>query len=107
MRNRKEEIKEKGFRMTLNDTPVSVDNENNNFVPLDFNKIKVGMKTIQDATFQLGTYGQIDSRFLNKKNVLDIIYNNDYSQMRELSRGFFKISGIYYKNSLLKINNNF
>lgn len=68
--NRIEEIKKKGFEMRLNDTieqsPV-----------LDFSKIKVGIKTLDDAILDLGELKKIDPRLADKKTILKAIHNQD------------------------------
>lgn len=70
MINRIEEIKKKGFEMRLNDTieqsPV-----------LDFSKIKVGIKTLDDAILDLGELKKIDPRLADKKTILKAIHNQD------------------------------
>ena len=91
--NRKEEIKKKGFAMTMNDTPDDAMFNSHNLV--DFSKIKVGAKILDDAILNLGTFKKIDARLGNKETVLRAIYNNDYETMREISDFFFKTSGIY------------
>lgn len=90
--NRKEEIKKKGFSMaTANDTRTST----SSFENIDFSKIRVGAKTLEDAILDLGNYKKIDSRMGNKEYVLRAINQCDYEQMREISNFFYKTSGIY------------
>ena len=94
MRNRIEEIKAKGFNMNrVNDvqpqqvayqTPVT-----------DFSKIKVGAKTLNDATFRLGDLQKANSRLADKTTVLRAIDEYDLKTMREISDFFYKTSGIY------------
>lgn len=93
MINRREEIKKKGFTMMMNDTPDDAMFNSHNLV--DFSKIKVGAKVLDDAIVNLGTFKKIDSRLGDKETVLRAIYNNDYETMREISDFFFKTSGIY------------
>lgn len=90
MINRKEEIKKKGFSITMNDTERTVG-------PLeaDFSKIKVGAKTLEDATLNVSSYKKIDPRLGDKQEVLKAINTCNYSQMREISNFFYKTSGIY------------
>lgn len=95
MINRKEEIKKKGFRMTLENDDAIIRNENG-FPSLDFaNRIKVGMKTVQDATLNLGDYSRVESRLTKKEAILRALSENNYAEMREISRFFFEVSGIY------------
>ena len=41
-----------------------------NSAPLDFSKIQLGIKRLDDAILNLGTYRTIDSRYGNKNFVL-------------------------------------
>ena len=90
--NRLKEIKQKGFKMVQNDT---VDPYSPDFNPVDFSKIKVGVKTLDDAVLNLGCYKKIDPRLGNKDNVLRAIAQNDLLLMREISNFFYRTSGIY------------
>ena len=65
------------------------------FVPVDFSKIKVGLKTLNDAVLDLNAYKKLNNRLGDKQAVLDAMHTNDYNMQREISEFFFKISGIY------------
>ena len=96
MINRKEEIKKKGFSMiSSNDTPDKYAAATNEFIPIDFSKIKIGTQTLDDAIVKLGDLRKINPKLADKKNVLDAIHTNDYITMREISNFFYKTSGIY------------
>ena len=60
MRNRIEEIKEKGFKMNL------TSDTNERYTPIDFNKIRMGIKTLDDAVVSYGTYNKISATLGNK-----------------------------------------
>lgn len=92
MINRKEQIKQKGFSIALarDDTPTS-----SPFTDIDFSKIKVGAKTLEDAILDLGSVKKIDKRMSDKTFVLRAIHECDYSTMREISNFFYNTSGIY------------
>ena len=98
MRNRIEEIHKKGFnilnsRDTNYDPTVGFHYEG---APItDFNKIKVGAKTLDDAIIKLGDYQKINPRLANKTAVLKAISSYDLPLMREISDFFYKTSGIY------------
>ena len=92
MINRVEQIKAKGFNMSRNDSAEEV---YSNFTPTDFSKIKVGLKTLDDAIINLSDFKKVDRRLADKAEVLRAINNNDYETMREISNFFFKTSGIY------------
>lgn len=91
MINRKEEIKQKGFSMAFNDTEKNF----NPFEAVDFSKIKVGAKTLDDAILTLGDLRRVDRRLSDKECVMKAIHECNYEQMREISNFFYKTSGIY------------
>lgn len=78
--------------MTSNDTR---DIYEDSFVPVDFSKIKIGAKVLEDAIMNLGELKKIDPRLADKKNVLKAIATNDQATMREISNFFYRTSGIY------------
>ena len=76
MINRKEEIKKKGFSIEIannNDTQNL-----NPFEAVDFSKIKVGAKTLDDAVYTLGDLKKVDNRLANKETVLRAIHSCDF-----------------------------
>ena len=92
MINRKEAIKAKGFSIPVIDdiqTTVSP------FENVDFSKIKVGAKTLEDASYTLGDLKRVDRNLGDKKNILRAIHEGDLCKMRDISNYFYKISGIY------------
>lgn len=92
MINRKEAIKAKGFSIPIVDdiqTTVSP------FENVDFSKIKVGAKTLEDASYTLGDLKRVDRNLGDKKNILRAIHEGDLCKMRDISNYFYKISGIY------------
>ena len=97
MKNRREEIKKKGFAMQpeRNISEVYVPNSVKETPFTDFSKIKVGIKTLDDAIFNLGELKKINPRLANKETVLRAIQSNDIITMREISNFFYKTSGIY------------
>ena len=87
-----EEIKRKGFNMALADsTPDVLDLREVH----DFSKIKLGIKTLQDAVIDVGSYKKINPKCGNKEMVLRAIAKCDLSDLREISNFFYKTSGIY------------
>ena len=60
-----------------------------------FNKIKVGPKTLEDATLNLGSLKHVQANYGNKLYVLQQLANNDVPTLREISRYFYNTSGIY------------
>ena len=93
MINRMEEIKKKGFNIVREEDIQDV--YGGAFNPTDFSKIKVGIKTLDDAIINLSDLKKINPRLADKKEVLRAIHNNDIETLREISNFFFKTSGIY------------
>lgn len=87
MRNRKEEIKKKGFSMAEKDLDT--------YAPIDFSKIRIGVKSLDDAVLNLGTYKKVNSRLADKTYVARALANNDVAALRDISNFFFETSGIY------------
>ena len=77
------------------DYPIPADA--NNFVPIDFSKIRIGVKTLEDAVFKLGDLKKVSPQLADKTYVLQAIYQGNYDRMREISNYFYKISGIYQR----------
>ncbi len=65
------------------------------YTPLDFNKIKVGLKTLDDAIVTYGDLRKTNPRLGTKQNILKAINNGDLAEMRDISNFFYKHSGIY------------
>ena len=95
MINRMQEIKKKGFSIVREEDIQEVMGGEMAYHPTDFAKIKVGVKTLDDAILTLGELKKIDSRLSNKTEVLRAIHNNDVGMLREISNFFYKTSGIY------------
>lgn len=79
--------------MTSNDTRDPYEN----YVPTNFNKIKIGLKTLEDATVDIAPFKKIDPRLGDKHNILRAIAQNDLETMREVSNFFYRVSGIYQR----------
>ena len=100
MRNRIEEIKSKGFNIIQGPKEETNYHEGmtgyqQGIPPIDFNKIKIGAKTLEDAVMNLGVYRKINPRCADKETVLRAINTYDLKTMREISDFFYKTSGIY------------
>ncbi len=70
-------------------------NDTSERVSLDFSKIKLGLKNLEDAVVSLGNYKKANSTLSNKQIVLQAINDNNLEKMREISNFFFRVSGIY------------
>ena len=90
--NRVKEIKAKGFDMVEKDT---IDPYSEEYVPIDYSKIRVGIKTLDDAVLNLGSFSKVNGQLAKKENILKAIASNDLELMRETSNFFYRVSGIY------------
>ena len=69
----------------------------NQYVPTDFSKIRVGVKTLSDAIIRLGDLRKLNPTLASKEQVLRAIHYGNLDRMREISNYFYKISGIYQR----------
>ncbi len=63
--------------------------------PIDYSRIRVGTKQLDDAVLKLGNLKQINPSFGNKTFVLNAIQSNDIETIRSISEFFYRTSGIY------------
>ena len=65
----------------------------------EFKKIKVGVKKLDDAILDLGTFNKYRPRLPwgDKHAIFKAIMENDYKTLRAFSRFFYKSNGIYKK----------
>ncbi len=90
--NRMAYIKEKGFDMIQ-----ATDNLESDFAPIDFAKIRIGVKSVSDAILKLGDLRKVNPSLGDKITILKAIHYGDAQRMREISNYFYKISGIYQR----------
>ena len=90
------EIKKKGFNMVGTEDYLDP-NQLGGFTPVDFAKIRVGVKTVSDAILKLGDLRKVNPILADKRYVLQAIHYGDLDKMREISNYFYKISGIYQR----------
>lgn len=82
-KDRQEAIREKGFDMNG---------------ATDYGKIKVGIKTLEDAIIDLGFYKKIDGRrAFDKRVIMRAIIDRDYRAIRIISDYFYRTNGIYQR----------
>ena len=88
MRHRQEEIRAKGFALTEPE-PTGA--------PLDFSKLRVGVKTLEDAIVDTNPYKSLGSskKYTDKNFILKSLTNKDFESLRRISNLFFDSSGIY------------
>ena len=70
---------------------------NGSYIPVDFAKIRVGVKSVSDAILKLGDFRKISPQLADKVQVLRAIHYGDLDKMRDISNYFYKISGIYQR----------
>ena len=78
-KTKQEQIHDKGF----------------DFTPNEYGKIKIGVKTLEDAILNLGSLKSTNSRLGEKRVVLKALSDNDLPLLREISNFFYRTSGIY------------
>ena len=61
----------------------------------DFSKIKIGLRTAEDAVLNLGDYKKTDPRLGDKIAILRAIHDADLDTLRDVSNFFYRTSGIY------------
>ena len=84
LKSRQDYIHEKGFEM------MKVNN-------LEYGKIKVGTKSLEDAILNLGSIQNITKNQMSKASVYRALMDNDIVRLREISDYFYKTSGIYQR----------
>jgi len=90
--NRSDIIHAKGFSMHNNSNEYYSE-----AVPTEYKKIKVGVKTLDDAVLNLGSIASsLPTRgYANKKVVLTALADNDLEELRNISNFYYNINGIY------------
>ena len=65
--------------------------------PTEYCKIKVGMKTLADATLDLGTLKRNSRVRIDKAHIVQAMADQDLPALRELSEYFYRTNGIYQR----------
>ena len=91
------QIKKKGFNMIGTEDYQIPNQVSSSYVPVDFAKIRVGVKSVSDAIIKLGDFRKVNPQLADKGHVLRAIHLGDLERMREISNYFYKISGIYQR----------
>ena len=88
MQNRQDAIHNKGFSMSqrrMYDLEGAV----------DYGKMKVGTKTVEDAILNLGSMAKVNKRYANKAVIYKALAEHDLPLLREISNYFYTTNGIY------------
>ena len=64
---------------------------------LDYSKIKVGVKTLEDAVLDLGLLKTPDRMTINKTAIIKALSDRDLASLRAISNYFYTTNGIYQK----------
>ena len=65
--------------------------------PIEYGKIKVNTKTLEDAVLNLGSIQNVTRGWINKSVLYRALMDNDIVKLREISDYFYKTSGIYQR----------
>lgn len=92
--SRNEYIHSKGFDMFSLDAPIE------NFASEDmtaYNRIKVGVKKLEDATLELGSFKKAfpTHGYVNKNYIYKVLSDNNVAEMRNISNFYYNTNGIY------------
>lgn len=73
----------------IDEAPTNLD------VPLDFSKLKVGAKSLENATLDLSAYQKADPRLGNRETIVSAIGQYQLNTLVEASDFYYRMSGIY------------
>lgn len=86
-KRRQSDIRAKGFSLVEKED-ASIE---------DFAKMRVGIRTVNDALVNLGNYRKVNKNYGNKEFVMRAIYNHDSKTLIDISNYFYESSGIYQR----------
>ena len=89
--DRMNEIYSKGFDMFRSLDQYAVTPQN----PLNYRSIKVGVKTLEDATLDLNSLKKRKNKVYTKEDILIALADRNLDKLREISDHFFRTNGIY------------
>ena len=92
IKERQESIHDKGFRMR-----PTFDNYQ------DYAKMRVGVKTVQDAILNLNPYKKANGRLGDRDFIIKALANHDYDSLREISNLFISpiLAAIFFTISAI------
>lgn len=93
LKAKQDAIHEKGFDFFDFSRTISDD------VPKDalteYSKIKIGVKSLEDAILELGTLKRTKLPWCSKQEIMRAIIKKDYNKLADISEFFYAASGIY------------
>lgn len=90
-KTRQQIIHEKGFNIVNNMNREIYNSQ----TPIEYNKIRVGVKTLDDAVLNLGAIKKVNSIYGNKYEILRALGEKDIEKLRDISNYFYRTNGIY------------
>jgi len=90
-KTRQQIIHEKGFNIVNNMNREIYNSQ----TPVEYNKIRVGVKTLDDAVLNLGAIKKVNSIYGNKYEILRALGEKDIEKLRDISNYFYRTNGIY------------
>lgn len=63
----------------------------------DYSKMRVGLRTVEDATINLGSFSQVKKNYSDKAHILNAINQKNYNEVRDISHFYYETSGIYQR----------
>jgi hypothetical protein len=79
----------------VEDRQNSIHEKGFNLGAIDYSKIKIGPKTLENAVLDLGALKSAEKSYTNKSTILKAISDRDLPTLREISKFFYRTSGIY------------
>ena len=64
---------------------------------LEFGKMKIGRKTLQDAALDLDALKQTNKSYNDKNKILKALADKDINTLREISNYYYRTNGIYFR----------
>ena len=94
---RSEEIHSKGFDLFGN--TYSLQDLDRLEDPMAYRKIKIGVKNLDDAVLNLGSYNSNLPQYngISKRMIFQALAANDLTELRRISNLFYNISGMYQR----------
>ena len=67
------------------------------YSPTSYGKIKVGIKSLNNATIALGSLAEANKNYGDKRIILKALAEQDVNTLRNISNYFYRTSGIYQR----------
>ena len=92
MEERQNQIHDKGFNMMIAER-----GNYNPDVPVDFAKMRVGAKSLDDAVLNINAFGKINKDLGDRERINRALAEQDYASLRQISNFYYGVSGIYQR----------